>query len=118
MPLRLRGVFLDQAAASADQSLAFTGRGRWIGLVSRTPEKSAVLNLALDGQPVPAWQKTDWQQLTGVPAAKLETRCTSGQTQSLAWCYHLLAPLDFDRSFRLQAVDGSLGGSLALFYAE
>lgn len=114
----LRGVFRDMATASADHAISFSGRGRWIGLISRTPEKSSTLDVEVDGQGAAGWQRISWQQLTGLPIGTLETRNLSGQTKSLAWCFHLLAPLDFQRSFCLRSADGALGGSLALFYAE
>ncbi len=118
--LRLRGVYVAADAPSASQEqIAFTGRGRWIGLICQTPASSPDLRVQIDGASPQGWEQTTWKQLTGLSAGNAATRCLSGQTKSLAWCFHLLAPPEFRQSFQLQTVgDMHLGNRLALFYAE
>jgi hypothetical protein len=55
-----------------------------------------------------------WRHLFGVGPTESKTLCLSGQTTAGAWCFHLLAPVDFEQSFRLSVGSAS---ALALFYA-
>jgi hypothetical protein len=110
--LRLRGLF------TSGESLSRPGKGRWLGLVCQAPQESASAIVTVDGRPYPGWRGVSWQQVTGLEPGVEQTRCLSGQSASLAWIFHLLAPIDFDRSFELRFSDAEPGGRLALFYAE
>jgi hypothetical protein len=117
-PLRLCAIAAD-VQAGVSNSLAISGRGRWIGYVAESAEDESV-SVRIDGQDVSAWSQIDTARLTGIEPGKQDRRCLSGRINGLSWAYHLLAPVDFERSIELTDVllSKQTGRRLAICYSD
>jgi len=115
-PMRLHAVF--EPAGKGKELARCESRGRWIGLVYEEPKgpKTALEALSVDGEAVKGWKGSSLDEFLGRSGDFRSS--LSGRHGPLAWRYLLLAPVDFQKSFRLTAAESKLGNRLAIFYAD
>lgn len=115
--MRLRGLF-QPAEENASELVRQAGNARWVALVYQQPEgQPAAIDAFVDDKPLDGWSAVRFDMLLGGKAGDFRS-CLSGRRGGLAWCYFLLAPVDFQKSLVLKAPPGKLGDRLALFYIK
>ncbi|MGD9127790.1 MAG: DUF1080 domain-containing protein [Planctomycetia bacterium] len=117
-PMRLHAQYIP-AGQDTDVFFKQQGKGRLIGVVLDAPEGATpgIAQLEIDSQPVPGWAAPDMSGLLGSPRTDFADM-TSGNRDGIAWRYFLLAPLDFQKSIRLQSTTKDLPGRVILYYLD
>ena len=116
---RLRGVFMPTGSGS-NEVFRQDGSGRWAGLVLHLAEKGPITakgNLFVDGRAADGWAGVTLDDFLGRSDRDYRT-CLSGRRQGMAWRYMLMAPVDFQKSIRLESSSDTLCDRLVLFYMK
>ena len=117
-PMRLRGEYLP-AGESSDVIFERNGKGRLVGIVVDAPQgvTPGITQLEVDSQRVAGWVSPNLVRLLGSDSTNF-AGMTSGNRDGMAWRYLLLAPVDFEKSIKMQSTTKTLPGRLVLFYAS
>jgi hypothetical protein len=116
--LRLRGRF--QRAGDSPQWLEWKGSGRWVGLVTQTPDSGSprLASVTVDGRQLPGWAGVSLDALLGVTGDEKDFfRLESGRAHGIAWRYWQLAPLTFEQSI-VVTPSGPAADCLTLVYVR
>lgn len=117
-PMRLRGEYL-AAGQSSNVFFERSGKGRLVGIVVDAPQGATpgITQLDVDSHRVAGWTSPDLTRLLGSDSTNFADM-TSGNRDGMAWRYLLLAPVDFEKSIKMQSNTKTLPGRLVLFYVD
>ena len=117
-PMRLHAQYVP-AGKKSDLLFDKKGKGRLVGIVLAAPKgvTPGIAKLEVDAKTVDGWASPDLASLLGSKETNF-AGMTSGNRDGMAWRYFLPAPIDFEKSIRLESTSKDLPDRVMLYYVD